>query len=171
MLPLFFFFPFLKVFSQWYSSLKHLLSFETQIPAPSHHSRSVTSLQSESRFPQSSCSYVGRTSEARHVQSPSMNDFLRPSSLPVRSVESPNVLPKDVKLVQLPVANSMPPSGARSCARGLATLPALPLMAKGGQGPSLVYRSPWNIQFKRPSEEIIIISDDEEDQIDLTLRL
>ncbi|KAG8373183.1 hypothetical protein BUALT_Bualt12G0144600 [Buddleja alternifolia] len=76
-----------------------------------------------------------------------------------------------------PLINSQ--LGARSFSRGLVPVPPLVLHEQtGGQGHLSDYKDPHIMQqFEKPTEEIILISDDEEDdkkdaiELDLTLKL
>ncbi|KAL3812459.1 hypothetical protein ACJIZ3_013727 [Penstemon smallii] len=103
------------------------------------------------------CSSVNRMSEARHLELPSMNHYLRSYSMPVFPVKSPMVSLRRVSSV------SMPPLGARSYARGLVSGENV------GERP---FKRPRRINRPvNPSQEIIVISDDEEDELDLTLKL
>ncbi|KAL3812458.1 hypothetical protein ACJIZ3_013726 [Penstemon smallii] len=92
-------------------------------------------------------------SEARHLEVPSMNHYPISWSTPVFPVKSPMVSLRRVSYV------SMPPFGARSHARGLASVENV------GERP---FKRPRVNRHVNPSQEIIVVSDDE---LDLTLKL
>lgn len=111
-----------KVFFDNISLVLHFeCHLDDEILIPGEHSRSPTALQGNKNLSSNpsyfSCPFVERMSEVHHVAVPVTSDDSRAHWLPVSSMKTPNGLPRDAGIVQIPVVNSIPPLSSSFDAR------------------------------------------------------
>ncbi|KAL3634454.1 hypothetical protein CASFOL_021508 [Castilleja foliolosa] len=161
-----------KVF---FNNVSLVLHFECHLGdekfiAPRMHDRDLALLPSGRRLPLNFSSFSSSVegmamSEASRAAFPKMNKRLKPLS-----VLTPNAIPTDASLVDVPVLNSIPSINLYDVRRNALSKPF-----RHSPHP-LGYKNPGKNQLEKPVQEIIVISDDEDenknaDEIDLTLKL